>query len=320
MTPNWQTAVKEKALAHIDLKGKVPPVDLDALAIALQEALNLPGIWLTLDPVEQGRKEDFLKIPYQTIGIKDQKALFALSEDALFTLINKTLDLKEKTLDQMTPLMEGYFSFLGLNVLHALKSTQAFPELPLEVLENTGELSDDLFVHKVTINGENGLSLLGRIIYPRSTKEFIENYYSAKIKKLTREDLEAINITLSLKLGETTIDPEMWEKAEIGDGLLIKTEETVLLFGDTPIFSGKIENNHFVAEKLAKSSSSEVEIIGKTLSISLAALLDMDVTSTIAIEGGITNADIYLQGKKIGSAELVRLQGKLALRITEKLS
>ncbi len=249
---------------------------------------------------------------------------------------------------------EGFYYFLATQVLSAIAGIQTFKDLSLQIGKPLDLPQESAFCIDVEIRNPKQ-TCWGRVVCPSSFQEAFKQHFSRlPPPELTSELARQIDVTLRFEIGHSTMAPLEWEKASVGDFILldrcsydpaahkgtlfISLDGTALLRGKIKDGSIKIVDYAFYHEEQPPMPFEEeeeekepVEAIPRDataltfkvevdrMPINLEKLIDLTPGNVLEFavrpEQGV---DLVIEGKKVAKGELLKLGDLIGVKILQR--
>lgn len=342
---DWLNLV-EKALTSTQ---QLPPLEENfpfpwadasqAISTGLQLSLNLTSTraeWKEPEKILQGLgdKPFFVEVEISPI---EGSVFFAMSEQDVAYLTAQALTSGEGF--NNLKLREGFYHFLFLKAIEAVDHLQIFKEVSFHFspVSTVPAIQESAFCIDISCALPEK-NLQGRLICPASfVNSFKANQPLQKTTLLAPEVNQDIEVTLRCEVGYTFIPQEDWEKAQVGDFILMDrcsydpVEEKgsiTLMLGDTPLLMArmkpegmKILDYAFYQEKETPSTSSDILLTAESgrMQMPLSKLLHLEPGMMIDLPmRPAQGVDITLEGSKVAAGELLKVGEASGLRLLEK--
>jgi len=347
-------------LSRVPFFGSAPTLDWEALSASLASKLGLssfslrPGKqqWKDKDEIKKGMARS--SIVCCSLSPLENPICWMMAKSDRDKLLGLIAGSKAKKIFASTPLQDGFYRFILLEVLENLQNLDPLKQMTLQ-LESESQIpsSTSAFCIDVEISVED-YSCWGRLVLTENfQKNWVQHFSVFPPEYKTTPLTERLELFLGVQIGALDMRAKEWKKIKPGDFLLPEMtydpkEENLsaatLVLGSTPLFQVRIQQNQiqlidyaFTIEetmnqkKLAQKISDDPETQQKIKDIPLhvtveLARLEITLDALMHLSSGSTldlplHADqkiaLTIQGQKVAQAELVRLGTTLGLRILE---
>lgn len=212
--------------------------------------------WMTAEETRDLLKVPTLPIEIQWLPLKSP-ALFLMAEGDLKKLMAEFLGgEKGAAYFYESPLVKGFGTYFGAEVLRVLDKIQAFPPLNPQIAEGGANLWEVAKKHPnfvITLNLRfNHLSLYGYVILNEAfRKEFKTHFATLPPSPVNPDKLSRIPLELTLEIGHAQLSLKEWKKVQLGDCILLdhcsydpnqKKGSVTLALQEKPLFRGRFKD------------------------------------------------------------------------------
>ncbi len=150
------------------------------------------------------------------------------------------------------PFKEGFYRFLSMHIAEAIGSLQPFGDLSLKVGTARPLLAEGAFCIDVAIEHPKQ-TIWGRIVCPTSFHRAFIEHFKARRAPLNESPLaEQVELELSLEIGKTLLHTSQWNRAGVGDFILLDTcsydpathkGSVLMALGEHPLLRARVKEN-----------------------------------------------------------------------------
>lgn len=226
----WVNQVQKEieSLKEIPLWGGAPPFPADQLSTSMQALLNVPDFQIHVE------KQEPLESGFFSLGSSVHSLSFQLSPlpgtltwgfptaalQSLTSLLLKgpgSLDLSDKDFQ------EGFYRYLLLQVCKQFEELSVYPDLHIQWCDPEEKPDVSGFCFEVTIQA-HGKKFQGKLFLPTGFQKTFSDHFIESENHRTLHDsasYEKVLLSLRLVLGHTLLSQSAWEKASVGDLVLL---------------------------------------------------------------------------------------------------
>lgn len=335
----------------IPLEGNVPPFPWDAVSEKLKTALDLTALKLSIDDAKvvsdpfAGYGKDAHVLAFNLTPMIE-KAYLIISVADRAQLLNLALSTKKPLKGfSSSKLQEGFFNFLFISACQVINSLGAFGDLSA-TLASPSALELEGFAIDLSLKIEDDTLHVRIFCPPDFETAFAEHFSGRPFSLIDSSLLHTLDVEVALELGSTTLKIEEWENLNVGDFVFLKqcgynpekqSGSLVIYLGKAPLFQahykeGVIQITDFayffeegepLLEDAAPEQSSETIALKAQLarlSMKLDKLIELEIGSTLEIQSRPElGVELCIDGKKVASAEILKLGDALGLKILNRL-
>ncbi len=341
----------------IPLFGNAEEFDLDLFSTQLKEKLHYEDLQCHIRERDFKEASHFLKGlgPKPTIISLNISPIpvpihFAISKNDKSKIVQEIGSLQsQKKIFSSSSLEDGYFRYLILETLNIFQNLDPIRQMSLHLLNDETLPEEIAFCIDIEIALAH-TSCWGRLIIPDSfRKHWIQHFSAFPLEYGPKAESKPIELKLALNIGSVTLTPQQIKKLKpldilIPDSLTYtpESEDTsgILTLNNLSLIQTKILKNHLeiidfishpkeniMQEDILSEAEDTVSIKELPLEVSIElSRLTMPLGDILKLKAGNVielpphaeqRVSLAINGKKIGSAELVSLGETWALKIID---